>query len=294
MALISMTGYGAGEASAGGIKVEAELSSVNRKQFDVRMSLPRALVSLESRMREVVHGAVARGHVTGVVRIRLSSSTRAKGVAVDSTLAAAYIRDLRKAACELGLKDDLTARSLTYLQDVIQHEDVLEDTERIWRLTRKALKAALEHLAEMRKTEGSALGKDLKRRLKALRNRVATVKKLAPGVAERYRASLRRRLKAADVDLAGMDERLLKELALFADRSDISEEIVRLESHFAHAAKLMRSAKPAGRGLDFLCQEMFREINTIGSKASDKAISRHVIEFKTELESMREQVQNVE
>ena len=213
---------------------------------------------------------------------------------MDTTLAGAYIRDLRRAACELGLRDDLTARSLTYLQDVIQHEDVLEDTERIWRLTKKALKCALEHLIGMRRTEGAALEKDIRRRLKMLHGRVGKVKRLAPGVVTRYRASLHRRLKSADVDLAGLDERLLKELALFADRSDISEEIVRLESHFAHARKLMDSGKPSGRGLDFLCQEMFREINTIGSKASDKSISRHVIEFKTDLESMREQVQNVE
>ena len=294
MALVSMTGYGCGEASAGGIKLDVELSSVNRKQFDVRVSLPRALASLESRIREVVHNSISRGHVTGIVRIGLSSSTRAKGVAVDTALAAAYIRDLRRAACELGLQDDLTARSLTYLQDVIQHEDVLEDTAKIWRLARKALKSALEQLTEMRRTEGAVLEKDMRQRLGALGNRAARIRKLAPNVTAKYRTALRRRLKSAEIDLKDFDERVLKELAIFADRSDISEELVRLESHFEHAAKLMSSGKPSGRGLDFLCQEMFREINTIGSKASDKSISRHVIEFKTELESLREQVQNVE
>ena len=296
MALKSMTGFGRGEAAAGGVKIEVELSSVNRKQFDLRTSLPRALVALESRVHSLIHEAVARGSVT----VSVKTGTRADGGAagrlqVDVAAAEASLKELRKAGKTLGLQDDLTLRNLLDLPGMVSLEaGASENTALVRPLLEKALKSALGELVAMRVEEGRALEADIVKRFVKLRRPMEQIRKQAPKVMDRYARALRQRLKISGLDFSLDDPQLLRELALFADRSDISEELVRLESHFAQASKLMSSRGPAGRALDFLCQEMFREINTIGSKANDAAISRHVIRFKSELESTREQVQNVE
>lgn len=294
MPLTSMTGYGQGEAAAGGIRVEVELNSVNRKQFDVRVSLPKALLTLESRVYELIHKMISRGYVTGIVRISVSGKTRRGAASVDVDAAGVYVRALRKAAEDLGLKDDLTARALVYLPEVVQYQDLAADTERVWRLLKRALNEAISRLVNMREVEGAALEKDLAVRFERLKQCLDSIRKLAPLVPRKYRKMLEKRLKNAGLKFKADDQVLMKELVLFADRSDISEEIVRLDSHFGQASKLVYSRKPAGRTLDFICQEMFREINTIGSKANNAAISRHVIRFKADLEAIREQVQNVE
>lgn len=294
MPLISMTGYGRGEASAGGMKIEVELSSVNRKQFDVRVSLPKTLMALESRVYEMVHRVVSRGYVMGTVKVSVSGRARQKCVSVDVDTARAYVRGLGKVAKELGLKNDLTARSLVYLPEVVQYESLPEDSEGVWSLLKKALSGAIDQLVEMRKIEGEALEKDLMRRFEELRRHLDHIVKLAPKVAQKYRKILEKRLQQAGIESEPDDQQLMKELVLFVDRSDISEEIVRLQSHFGQVTGQMDSKRPMGRTLDFLCQEMFREINTIGSKANDAAISRHVVQFKADLENIREQVQNVE
>ena len=294
MSIVSMTGFGRGQASAGGAKVEAELSSVNRRQFDVRVGLPKALAVHEPRVGALIHAAIERGAVTGSVRIAVSGALRRRGAVIDADTASAYVEALRRTARHLGLKDYLTAQSLTQFPEVMHYEDAVEGSDLIWKLVEKAVNAALGRLMEMRRTEGRALERDLSARLANLEQILARIKKQAPSVTARYTRNLRKRLEEADVQVAANDPQLLKELTVFADRSAISEEIVRLESHFKQAGKLMKSPKPAGRSLDFLCQEMFREINTIGSKANDALISRLVVQFKTELECVREQVQNVE
>lgn len=294
MSLKSMTGHGRGEASSGGMKVEVELSSINRKQFDVRIGLPRTLIALESRVYELLHKMVSRGCVTGTVGISLSGDVRNRGISVDRNMARAYVQALRKAAEDLGLKDDLTARTLVSLRDVVQYEDGVEDTGKVWRLLKTALKEAISRLIEMRKTEGETLEKDLVDRFGRLIRRLDSIKKLAPGVSEKYCKVLETRVRKAGVCVKAGSQELLREVVLFADRSDISEEIVRLDSHIGQVSDFMHSKRPAGRSLDFLCQEMFREINTIGAKANDAAISKHVVRFKADLESIREQVQNVE
>ena len=294
MALVSMTGYGRGEATMTGIQVEVELSSVNRKQFDMRVSIPRSLVVLESRVREQVRKRVARGFVSGSVKVGFCGEARRGAVRVNTDLAQAYLAALRRTGKQLGLEDDITLRTLAQFPEVVHHRDVSDDSEKAWRVLSRALSAALEQLVSMRAAEGSALEKDLKLRLERLTRRLARIRKLAPGTAHRYRRQLHRRLADVGVPLDLDDTRVLREIALYVDRSDVSEEITRLDSHFTQAAKLITSKKPVGRALDFMCQEMFREINTIGSKANDSSVSRHVIAFKTELETVREQVQNVQ
>lgn len=289
-----MTGHGRGEASAGGVKVEIELSSVNRKQMDVSLSLPRSLSVLEPRLVEEVHRAVSRGRVTGEVSVKLSSVARQRGVCVDAELARTYLKEMRRTAKSAGLKDDFGGSLLLSLPDVVRYEQPGDEAERLWPLLKRALGAALKNLLVMRGREGRALQRDIEGRFKTFGRRLARIGAQAPQVVERYRAKLLERLKSAGLSIDTTDERLLKELALFADRSDIAEELTRLESHLKQAAKLMASNEPAGRSLDFLAQEMFREVNTLGSKANDTGILEDVVALKAELERIREQVQNIE
>jgi len=289
-----MTGYGRGTAAAAGVKVEVELSSLNRKQFDVRVSLPRTLFSLEAPITAMLHEKLCRGCVTAVVKTKITALGRRRGIVVDEGAAAAWIRALRKTARRLKLADNFAGSSLLNLPEVLRYDDVGEEPQRVWRPLARALRAALRQLIAMKQREGAALQKDLERRLLMLRGIVREIKKLAPHVTRNYIAALRERLKALGISAEERDPQLLKEIVIFADRSDISEETVRLESHLQQAAKLLQDREPVGRALDFICQEMFREINTIGSKANDAQIAGLVVKFKTELESIREQVQNVE
>lgn len=295
MSLMSMTGRGTGAVASRLARVEAELSSVNRKQLDVNVALPRFLASFESRVQERVQHALSRGRVTGEIRVTWAESARAAGVRVDEGLARAHVAALRTAAKKLELPDDLKASALLSLPEVVVFERGASDLEALWPVVEKALEEALSSLQAMRRKEGAALGRDLRARLKALAVLAGEIGARAPGVAEVYRGNLLKRIGAAlpGTDLAG-DERVLKEIALFADRSDITEELVRLDSHRSQAGDLLKTGGVAGRALDFLVQEMGREINTIGSKANDGEITRRVIAFKTELERIREQVQNIE
>lgn len=290
----SMTGFGMGKAAGGGLMVDVEVGSVNRKVFDVRVGLPRSLAVLEPRVREIVQEKISRGSVTVTVRVCASGQADPRGMVVDRALSRAFVRELRRTAGELGLADDLTASALLRLPEVLQYRQATDDSESVWGPLEQALRRALRDLLTMRRTEGAALARDLGARMEKLKKRLASLREVAPLVPERYREKLRRRLTEAGLDGARMDDAVAREIVLFADRSDISEEIVRLDSHVQQVAGLLRSRKPVGRALDFLCQEMFREINTIGSKANDIGIACDVVHFKTEMETVREQVQNIE
>jgi uncharacterized protein (TIGR00255 family) len=294
MALHSMTGYGRGDAFSKGMSVEVELSSVNRKQLEVRLNLPRSLASLESRMVERIQESLSRGQVTGGVVVRISEGLRQKSLRVDRHLALAYVNELRRTARALKLTDDLSASLLIGLPEVVSYSGADQDAEHVWPVLQKALRAAIKQLLAMREREGGSLALDLQRRFAKLEGHLDHIRREAPEVTRRYRLALQARLKQAGATLSADDPALLKELAIFADKSDISEEITRLDSHFKQAYGLLKSAEPAGRTLDFLAQEMFREINTIGSKANEVRITNQVIRFKTELERIREQVQNIE
>ena len=292
---MSMTGRGTGAAAGRLARVEVELSSVNRKQLDVDVGLPRFLSSFESRVQELVQGRLSRGRVSGEIRVTWAEAAQAAGARVDLGLARATVTALRAAAKKLDLPDDLKASALLSLPGLVALEHGERDLETLWPSVRKALDTALAKLQAMRKKEGAALGRDLQGRLATLRTLVGEIAARAPGVAETYRANLLKRIAAAlpGTDLAG-DERLLKEVALFADKADVAEELVRLDSHFRQADGLLKTGGVVGRTLDFLVQEMGREINTIGSKANDAEIARRVVACKAELERFREQVQNIE
>ena len=293
MALKSMTGFGEGMAASGEVRVAVELSSVNRKQLDVNVNLPRNLVTLDAQVQRHVRGEFSRGRVSGIVRVEAADGS-AGAVQIDGRLAAQYVEGIRKAATKLKLADDLGAEAVARLPGVVSLEQESLDADHVAAVLDEAMAKALRGLARMRKAEGKALETDLRTRLGLLDGYKKAIRKLAPTVVASYREKLFQRLGEAGLGDLASDDRVVKEVALFADRCDISEELTRLRSHLAQARKLLRSTEPVGRTLDFLCQELFREINTIGSKAYEVEITRHVVAFKTELERIREQVQNIE
>ena len=290
----SMTGYGRGESAQDGLKITVELSSVNRKQSEIAVNLPRDLEPLEARIRDEINRCVARGRLT--IRVVLHSGDKvAAKVSLNAPLAKAYAKEFAKLAKELKLSEAVSLDTVLRAPGVLQPDNDPGDAEDYWPAVEKALLKALAALVKMREREGAHLAKDLRGRMAAIQQAVRRVTQQAPQVQVRYREQLLERIKAAGVLPAGVeDERLLKEVVFFADRSDISEELTRLQSHFQQFDDLMKSAEPVGRTLDFLTQELNREINTVGSKANDSVISREVVTVKAELEKFREQVQNVE
>lgn len=290
----SMTGYGWGDAVQNGIKVTVELSSVNRKQSEISVNLPRELEVLEAQIRDEVNRRVARGRVTS--RVTLHAGEKREGnVRINAVLAHAYAKRLRSLARELKLGGDVTLDHLLRAPGVLESDDDVPDAEDFWPAVEKALKLALEMMVAMREKEGAHLRGDLVKRIDTMRKSAIKVQKRAPQVQVRYRQQLLDRIRSAGLEALKIEEeRILKEVIFFADRSDISEEITRLQSHFKQFDDCVNSREPVGRTLDFLAQEMNREINTIGSKANDEMISREVVVLKTELEKFREQAQNVE
>lgn len=289
-----MTGHGRGAAMSGGIRVEVEVSSVNRKQLDLACVLPRALAFLESRVQEVASASLVRGRVTIDVAVKRSRDSHG-AVRVDEALAAEYLAALHKLSRHLKLAPEaVTLRDVVAQPGVLHVEAPEEDVERVWPALRSALEQALRGHTTMREREGRKLARDLMRRAARLGKLLGAIRRAAPGVAARYRATLLGRIRSALQELPVPEERIEREIVLFADRCDISEELTRLDSHLGQIGVMMRGRDPAGRSLDFLAQELLREINTIGSKANDAEIAGRVVEFKAELERFREQVQNIE
>jgi len=291
----SMTGYGRGECARDGFNVTVELSSVNRKQAEISVNLPRELEMLETRIRESILAEVSRGRITVRVSVHAGDGKSSARMHLNVTLAKAYAQELTKLAKELKLADPVTLDQIVRAPGVFQTDEELAEHEDLWPAVEKSLRAALQGLLTMRTREGAHLTKDLSGRIAIMRKCVERVAKQAPKSAERYRLQLIERIKSAGLPApAPEDERLLKEIVFFADRSDISEELTRLQSHFKQFEDCIKSREPVGRTLDFLAQEMNREINTIGSKANDALISSEVVTLKGELEKFREQAMNVE
>ena len=291
----SMTGYGRGDCSKDGFKVTVELSSVNRKQTEISVNLPRGMELLEAQIREVINRYIARGRLTVRVSLHAGAGQGSARMHVNVPLAKAYARELNRLSKQLRLPGPVTLEQVAGAPGVLQTPEELAGEEDFWPAVEKALKQALAQMVKMREREGAHLAEDLGKRIGLMRKAAAQVAKHAPTVAERYRVQLVERIKSAGLEAPGVeDERLLKEVVYFADRSDISEELTRLQSHFEQFEDGRRSKEPVGRMLDFLAQEMNREINTIGSKANDSLISREVVTLKAELEKFREQAQNVE
>jgi uncharacterized protein (TIGR00255 family) len=291
----SMTGYGRGECARDGFKVTVELSAVNRRQSEISVNLPRELEMLEAPVRDAINGKIARGRVMARVSIHAGVDKLSARMHINLPLAKAYATELNRLAQKLKLSSEVTLDQLIRAPGVLQTDAELVEAENIWPAVEKALKQALSALVKMREREGAHLMQDLSARAGIMRRCVVKIQKQAPQTAARYRQQLIERIKNAGIEMPALDdERLLKEVVLFADRSDISEELTRLQSHFQQFEDCRKSREPVGRTLDFLAQEMNREVNTIGSKANDALISHEVVTLKAELERFREQAQNVE
>jgi uncharacterized protein (TIGR00255 family) len=291
----SMTGYGRGECSQDGFKVTAELSSVNRKQMEITVTLPRELEMLEAPIRDRINRHVARGRLNVRVSLHAGGTNQAARLHLNVPLAKAYARELGRLAKQLHLEGPVTLDHIARAPGVFQTDEELAVEADFEAAVEKALAVALNQMMKMREREGAHLAEDLARRIGIMRKAAARIQEQAPKVAKRYRAQLIERIREAGLEAPGQDdERLLKEIVYFADRCDITEELTRLQSHFKQFEDCRNSREPVGRTLDFLAQEMNREINTIGSKANDPLISRQVVTLKAELEKFREQAQNVE
>jgi uncharacterized protein (TIGR00255 family) len=288
-----MTGFGRGSAVTGTWLANVELNTVNRKQAEVVVQLPRELAELEALVRKQVQAEVARGRVQVSIILEPAQGSSA-AARVDATLARALEAAFNELSELIGRKVVPGAADFLRQPGVLAIGTREMDAATVWTAIEPALQDALAQLTTMRAREGADLAADLLVRLGVL---AGLAKRIAIGVPERpirQREMLLKRLRDAGLDLDPADERVLKELALFADRCDITEEITRLDSHLAKFCEYMDATEPPGRALDFLCQEIFRELNTIGSKANDAAVSQTIVEAKTELEKIREQVQNVE
>jgi uncharacterized protein (TIGR00255 family) len=288
----SMTGFGAGHGAAGGEALDVEVRSVNHKFCEVKVRLPRELAALEPDALKLVKERLARGGVD--VSIRRAGPAGGLAPRVDLALADAYARAFEELRARLGLPGGVTLADVAGAEGVLTLDEPALDLDAARAALRAAMAGALDHLVAMRAREGEALSRDLSGRLDGVEELVAKAATLVPQTVEHHRARLSERVEELTRGIAIDPARLAQEVALFADRTDVTEEVTRLRSHLAQARTLLRSGEPAGRKLDFLVQEMHREVNTIGSKSQSADIAAIVVTAKAEVERMREQVQNVE
>jgi len=288
-----MTGFGRAEHASEGIIARVEIATVNRKQADIHFSLPRELGELEAGLKKTVLGVVSRGRVNISINLERASGND-ESLNLDPSRAQALEAAFIELSDVLNRTVKLEASDFLRAPGVITFEDSGWDVEEARTAIEPALSTALEKLVEMRTAEGADLKTDLLVRLIILEDHAKIISVATPKVVARQRELLHNRLREADIDLDLNDERLLKEIAIFAERCDISEETTRLDSHIGRFREYLDSDEPVGRSLDFLCQELNREFNTIGSKANDSGIGQNVVGAKTELEKIREQVQNIE
>lgn len=289
----SMTGYGRGETDYNGTKFSVELNSVNRKQSDIVINLPRDLAALEPQIRQTINENISRGRTNVVVSYHNGSAGTRK-LALDTELARSYHDAMRALQKTLDAPGEITIGAILQAPGVMRAPEEAVDSSAVWPAIERALRAALTDLIKMREREGKHLAKDLIRRLKAMRKQIKEIRGLHPDVVRKYRAALLERIHKAGLPISSDDERLTKEITFFADRADVSEELTRVESHLAQFAHHLRRHEPVGRTLEFITQEIFRELNTLGAKANDAAISQRVVVCKAELEKIREQIQNLE
>jgi uncharacterized protein (TIGR00255 family) len=288
-----MTGYGHGETDHNGTKFTVELNSVNRKQSDIVINLPRDLISLEPQIRQTINENISRGRTNVVVSYHNGSNVP-RQLALDVDLARSYHDAMRALQKELNAPGEITVGAILQAPGVMRTPEESFDSSAAWPAIERALRAALNQLIKMREREGKNLAKDLIHRLKAMRKQIKEIRALHPDVVKKYRAALLERIQKAGLPIGTDDERLIKEVSFFADRSDVSEELTRVESHLAEFAHHLRRHEPVGRTLEFITQEIFRELNTLGAKANDAGISQRVVACKAELEKIREQIQNIE
>ncbi|BDG06060.1 YicC/YloC family endoribonuclease [Anaeromyxobacter oryzae] len=288
----SMTGFGAGRGSTSGEEIDVEVRSVNHKYCEVKARLPRELSALEQDVVRTVKERLARGGIE--VSVRRATIGGAVVPQVDVALAESYARAFAEVQARVGLPGTVMLADVLAAEGVIRLAERAVDVEAAGAAVRAALAGALDAIVAMRAREGEALARDLSGRLDGIEAAVARVAELSPQIVEQQRKRLSERIAELTGGVQLDPARLVQEVALYADRTDVAEEITRLRSHVAQVRALLGGSEPAGRKLDFLVQEMHREVNTIGSKSQSAELASIVVGLKAEIERMREQVQNVE
>ena len=292
MSVKSMTGHGRGESAFEDSKVIVELNSVNHRQFDLRIDLPPLLSDLDEKLRGSIHAAVARGAVTCRCHFMPGASVGANRLAVDYPLAMECMEAARRLSSRCRVKEDFGINSLFAVPGVIRVVPEKAARPGLKEACLAACSRALRSLSSMRAREGKHLARDIARRVSRLEAILEAVARRSPEARQRHKQKISALLR----DAAGgrIDGRILRDILSLAERGEISEEISRSRSHILQLRALLAKSGPAGRTMEFLVQEMMREINTAGSKSSDCFISKQVVEYKAELENIREQVQNIE
>lgn len=289
----SMTGFGRAEEIIGGRDIIVEIRSVNHRYYEFSARVPRAYGYLEEKLKSYINGKMSRGKVEVSVSITAVETGDAL-IEVNKNTAKGYIDALRAANEELGLTDDLTLSRLMRLPDIFTVRKNSEDEEVIWNDVKTVTDEAAERFVAMRETEGAKMRDDILERAGIIEHLVSEVERLSPVSAEKYRNKLYSRLCEVLEDKNIDEQRIVTEAAIFADKIAVAEETVRLKSHIRQLNDMLMLSEPVGRKLDFLIQEFNREANTIGSKAQDIAITKLVVDLKSEIEKIREQIQNIE
>ncbi|WP_121609312.1 YicC/YloC family endoribonuclease [Mesobacillus foraminis] len=290
--VVSMTGFGRSRADSDRYGVTVEIKTVNHRFCEFHIRMPRQLMNLEDKIKKGIAKYIQRGRVEVYVTLE-GQGTATRSVQVDWDLLDQYIQYISDIKEKYGLTGELSLQELVSREELIQIEEKDSDNEELESLVLEVIMQAAAEARKMRDREGLALETDLKGNINGLKDRIDQVRQLAPLVVEQYRERLSKRM--ADFINGDVDEsRILTEVAVFADKADINEELTRLESHIGQFYKILLLQEPVGRKLDFLVQEMNREVNTIGSKANDSKIAMEVVEMKSLLEKVKEQVQNIE
>ncbi|TWH49070.1 YicC/YloC family endoribonuclease [Sporomusa sp. KB1] len=293
--LKSMTGFGRGEYIDSTHRIVVEIKAVNHRYNEIVIRMPKTLGSLEDRIRRTIANTILRGRIDAFITVD-EYGEKKKAVRVDKELAMAYHNAMRELAGLLEVPVTDNIYHLSKYPDVLKVEEVTEDVECLWPKLLTAIEGAIGNLMKMRETEGSNIEQDLEARVDKLQTYIATVEERAPQILVEYREKLLSRMREL-LTAAGAEPdetRLLQETAIFADRTNFTEEIVRLKSHLAQFNTTIKASEAVGRKLDFIVQEINRETNTIASKANDSTIANVVVEIKSEIEKVREQIQNIE
>jgi uncharacterized protein (TIGR00255 family) len=291
--LKSMTGFGRSEGEITLGKVFVETRSVNHRYCDINVKLPKRLAAFENRIKELIRSLVSRGRID--ISVRLDSTGEEKiQFNIDFHLAEQYYQALQSLKEKLQLKDKITLELLAGAKDLITAREEAADLEPYWQEIVPILKQSFQDMDHMKRLEGEVLTKDFRHRLERIARQLKDIKERYPSLLDTYFNRLSDRLRSLLGDMEVDPNRLQQEIAILAERTDITEEIVRVESHLSQFLTLLETNEPVGRKMDFLLQEINREVNTVSAKANDAETSQRVVEIKGELEKIREQVQNIE
>lgn len=291
--LKSMTGFGRAVEEIDGYVITVEIKSVNHRYFDFSSRIPRQYGFLDDKLKSYINSKVSRGKVECYVSVD-ALDTEDAAVVINKTLASAYVKALKELSEEYSLKEDFGTAFVSRLPDVFVLKKADEDKEKIWQLVKSVTDEAIEKFIQMRAVEGAKMKEDVASRAEYILDCVSFIEERSPQTVKEYNDKLVERVHEIIGDVSLDEQRIIQEVAVYADKVAVAEETVRLRSHIAQLKTFLESEEPIGRKMDFLVQEINRETNTIGSKANDVDIARKVVDIKAEVEKIREQIQNIE